>query len=507
MRAERVFRFAAALFAAACGCGAAAPAAGGAERVGYAHLGGTIDRLRHRYLDRVIDDARERGLGTLIVHIDTDGGEVSHAREMFKRVIDQAREGPRMIAYVDFRAISAGALIAYAHEAVYVSETASIGDVGVVFVERGGEIRYAPEKIETVVRTLLAQAAEQHGWDRALLLKMTARNQKLYRAILPDGKSRYVIEDDLPDFLLAHPGFDPEDEGRLVVYRGEDRLLTLTGREALAMGMATGEAADLDALRETLGIPAGALVDLSPSAAENVAWRLAPIAPLLAGLALLFVFLELQTPGVGLWAALAGALGALFLVAQFYLDMAEHFEVLLLLAGLALIAVELFTVAGAGVLGVTGAGLALVALVLLFLPNETAFDPAEPAFREALATAALHGFIAVGIAAAGFAAFLVLLPRSPLRRRLSVMGALTTTSGGAAATRARPLVGRRGHAPDGLRPSGPVVVDGETHGARAELGAYVAPGGAVEVVAVEFGELLVRAAPGTGRDPGGASPP
>ena len=488
----------AALFAAACGCGVAAPAAGGAERVGYAHLNGTIDRLRHRYLDRVVDDAREQGLDTLIVHIDTDGGEVSHAREMFKRIIDQARTGPRMIAYVDFRAISAGAMIAYAHEAVYVAETASIGDIGVIFIDREGRIRYAPEKIETVVRTLLAQAAEQHGWDRALLLKMTARNQKLYRAILPGGETEYVIEDDLPDFLLAHPDFDRNDERRLVLYRGEDRLLTLTGREALAMGMATGEAADLDALYETLGIPPEAVVDLSPRAAETAAWRLAPLAPLLAGLAFLFVLLELQTPGVGWWAAIAGALGALFLAAQFYLDMAEHFEVLLLLAGLALIAAEFLTMAGAGLFGVAGAGLVLVALVLLFLPNEVAFDPAEPAFREALVAAVLRGFIAVGIAAAGLVAFLVVVPRSPLRRRLSVMGAVTGTSGGAASARA--LVGRRGHAPDGLRPNGAVVVDGETHGARAELGAYVAPGGAVEVVAVEFGELLVRAAPGTRRD-------
>ena len=202
------------LGAALLGAAAALTVAGGAEqassdtataRVGYAHLSGTIDRLRHRYLDRAIDDARDQGLDTLIVHIDTDGGEVSHAREMFKKVIDQPREGLRMIAYVDFRAISAGAMIAYAHEEVYVAQTASIGDIGVIFVNREGKIEYAPEKIETVVRSLLVQAAEQNGWDRALLLKMTARNQKLYRAILGEGETQYVIEDDLPDFLLAHP--------------------------------------------------------------------------------------------------------------------------------------------------------------------------------------------------------------------------------------------------------------------------------------------------------------
>ena len=77
-------------------------------KVGYAHITGVIDRMRHRYLGRVIDDASEFELDTLIVHIDTDGGEVLHAREMFKRVLDQKREGMKMIAFVDFRAISAG---------------------------------------------------------------------------------------------------------------------------------------------------------------------------------------------------------------------------------------------------------------------------------------------------------------------------------------------------------------------------------------------------------------
>ena len=49
---------------------------------------------------------------------------------------------------------------------MYLSETASIGDIGVVFQSPEGEIKYAPEKFETVVRTLLVQAAEQRGWNR-----------------------------------------------------------------------------------------------------------------------------------------------------------------------------------------------------------------------------------------------------------------------------------------------------------------------------------------------------
>ena len=462
-------------------------------QVGYAHLSGTIDRLRHRYLDRAIDDAREQGLDTLIVHIDTDGGEVSHAREMFKKVIDQRHDGLRMIAYVDFRAISAGAMIAYAHEELYVAQTASVGDIGVIFVNREGKIEYAPEKIETVVRTLLVQAAEQNGWDRALLLKMTARNQKLYRAILPEGETQYVIEDDLPDFLLAHPELDADDERQLVLYRGEDRLLTLTGREALSMGMATGEAENIDALYAALDIDPDSVRDLSPKGTETTAWLLSTFAPLLAGLAFLFILFELNTPGVGWWALIAGALGGLFLLAQYYLDLAENIEVLLLIAGITLIAVEFLTVAGGGLIGVAGGTLTLAALVMLFLPNELDFDFANPEFMDALGGAVGRSFIALGIVAAGAAGFFVLLPRSPWRRRFTLANEVTGTSSGAVEARAPSLVGRQGHSPDGLHPGGTVFVDGEPHSARAEHGAWIAPGAIVEVIAVEFGEVLVRA--------------
>ena len=486
------------------GAAAALTVAGGAEeaspepetaRVGYAHLSGTIDRLRHRYLDRAIDDARDQGLDTLIVHIDTDGGEVSHAREMFKKVIDQPREGLRMIAYVDFRAISAGAMIAYAHQEVYVAQTASVGDIGVIFVNREGKIEYAPEKIETVVRSLLAQAAEQNGWDRALLLKMTARNQKLYRAILGDDETRYVIEDDLPDFLLAHPELDPDDERQLVLYRGEDRLLTLTGREALSMGMATGEAESIDALYASLGIDPESVRDLSPRGTETTAWLLSTFAPLLAGLAFLFILFELNTPGVGWWALIAGALGGLFLLAQYYLDLAENIEILLLIAGITLIAVEFLTAAGGGLIGVAGGALTLAALIMLFLPNELDFDFANPEFLDALGGAVGRSFIALGVVAAGAAAFFFLMPRSPLRRRFTLANEVSGTSGGAVEARAPSLVGRRGHTPDGLHPGGTVFVDGEPHSARAEHGAWIAPGAVVEVIAVEFGEVLVRARP------------
>jgi membrane-bound serine protease (ClpP class) len=461
--------------------------------VGYVHIAGVIDRMRHRYLERSIESAGEDGIDTLIVHIDTDGGEVFYARQMLKLILDQKREERRMIAFIDFRAISAGAMIAYGHEAIYISETASIGDIGVIFVAQGGEMKYAPEKIQTVVRALLKLAAETRGWNKALLLKMTARNQKLYRVRMANGEEAYVIEDDMPDFLVQHPEIDKEDSTQVIVYRGEDRLLTLTGREATKLGMATGLAPDLESLYQRLDIDPTNVVDLSPSVVEMAASHLAGIAPLLAGLALMFILFELKTPGVGLWALLAGVCGASFLVSQYFLDMAESIEVVLLALGVLLVVVEFLTLAGGGVIGLAGGLLVIAGLVMLFMPNEFEFDPSDEQYLQALGSAAMSTTMAIAVMALGSVALIYLLPRSGLARRLAVEAEVTGSAAGSLERSAANLIGDRGEAREAMRPSGLVIIDGEEYSAHAEYGAFIDAGAAVRVVAVQFGELVVRA--------------
>ncbi len=490
------------------------------DRVGYVRIEGVIDRLQSRYLARALADARAAGLGTVVLHLDTDGGQVHYAREMFRAVLAAGKapagrepasaapggesetgateqgsdtadpDGPRMIAFVDFRALSAGAMIAYAHHEIYLTEGASIGDIGVIYRGPDGKIEYAPEKIETVVRTLLAQAAEQRGWPRGPLLKMTARNQSLYRVTPPGGETIYVIEDDLAAWLADHPEVDREDPAQVVVYRGHDRLLTLTGREAVALGMATGLADDLPALYTQLGIDPDAILDLRPGAAERTAAWLAGVAPFLMGLALLLLFFEINTPGVGIWALLAAVFGSLFLFAQYYLDLVEHFEVALLVLGLALIAVEVLVLPLGGLFAIGGALCLLAGAVLAFLPNELDLVPSDPNFQDALFDAALQGGLALAVAGGGVLLLVKVLPHAArLKSRLTVEAEISGTSGGAGPS----LVGRTGRAEGMLRPAGTVVIGRAHHSARAEHGTWIAAGEPVEVVAAELGELVVRA--------------
>ena len=497
-----------------------AASAGGA---GYIRIEGAIDRLQSRYLARALDDARAAGLATIVVHLDTDGGEVHYAREMFKAILEPGKNpadgdpdsaqgsapapqdaggsSPRMVAFVDFRALSAGAMIAYAHHEIHVTEGASIGDIGVIYRGPEGKIEYAPEKIETVVRTLLAQAAERRGWPRGPLLKMTARNQNLYRVTPPGGEAVYVIEDDFAAWLADHPEVDREDSSQVIVYRGHDRLLTLTGREAVSLGMATGLADGLPALYERLGINPHAVIDLRPGAAERTATWLGSIAPILMGLALVLLFFELNTPGVGIWALLAAVFGSLFLFAQYYLDLVEHFEVGLMVLGLALIAVELLLLPAGGALAVAGGICLFAGAVLSFLPNELDLAPSDPNFQSALFDASLSGGMALVMVVLGLLFVFRVVPHAArLRSRITVEAEVAGTDPFAGQS----LVGRTGRVEGALRPAGTVAIGHVHHSARAEHGTWIAAGETVEVVRAELGELVVRAIPD--RSDGGRAP-
>ena len=163
-----------------------APSATDYGAVGYVEIDDLIDRYSDRYLARVIELARAEDVDTLLVRIDTDGGEVHHARTMFKRILDLEADGIRTVAFIDFRAISAGALIAYAHEEVYLAETASVGDIGVVFQSPRGRDQVRARE----VRDHGAHAAGAGGGATRLEPRAAAQDDRAQAVAVPGHPAR-----------------------------------------------------------------------------------------------------------------------------------------------------------------------------------------------------------------------------------------------------------------------------------------------------------------------------
>ena len=486
------------LFACLCLCAlmpAAEPAAGPeatsknpTAKVGYLPIHGMIDQGKSAFFKRSLASAKDQGVTTLVVHLTTDGGLLDAGREMLQAALQTPKDAPRLVAFIDNRAYSAGSLIAYGHDEILLTPNATLGDIGVITQGADGKIEYLPEKIETIVRTLLRSAAQNKGWNEAKLVKMTARNQDLYRIDLKEG-AQFVIEDEWPAYKAAHPGVT--DEQRILVL-GEDRLMSYTAREAVAEHMATALVDDLTAVYARLGVAKSAVVDLSPSSTEELSWLLASFAPLLAAAAVFFVFMELKAPGFGLWGTLAIIAGTAFFVCQFYLDLANSLEVVLVVLGIALVIVELFVFSLHGLFAATGAGLLVIGLVLAFMPNSTQFQPDTPFYADSLIHAVRQSIYALAALSVGVVLLILALPKMALRIRLADGAAIDASSAGTIESTAATLTGRPGRTLTALRPGGQVDVEDREYSAVSEHGEFLEPGTPVTVCGSRFGELVVR---------------
>lgn len=491
---------------------AAAAPSPAATPVAYLPIDGPIDSGRSRFFKRALAEAKAKGARTVVVHLTTDGGRLDAGREMLLEALTVDQSGPRLVAFVDNRAYSAGSLIAYGHHEILLTPQATIGDIGVIMQKQDGTIEYAPEKVETVVRTLLRSAGQNRGWSTAKLAKMVARDQELWQIERGgDGGAgkEWVIGDDLPAFLMRHQdlrrdgdfivtmaaaGSASAAEARRVghVVLGDNRLLSYTAQGAVDDGMATALVADLDAVYARLGTTKDAVISLAPTRNESVSWTLAEWAPLLAALAVVFLILEFKTPGVGIWATLAVICGAAFFICQFYMDLASYVEVVLVVAGLGLVAAELFLLPTGGWLAIAGGLVAATGFVLAFMPDTSQFSPAAPEWNADLTGAVFRSLLSLVAITVGAVLAIIALPRMALRTGLAAAAAIDGTSVMPAERELATLAGRRGTAASDLRPGGRVVVDGRELGAVCEHGEFIARGVEVEVVRIEFGELVVR---------------
>lgn len=459
-------------------------------KAGLVVIEGMIDDGRAAYFRRSLERAREEGVDLLVVQLTTDGGYLHSAITFVETALEEARSREvRMVALVDGKAWSAGALIAYAHHEVYLTPGSHIGDIGIITQTAEGKIEYLPEKIETVVRAHMRSISEANGWDMAKLVKMTARNQDLYRFTLADGTQRFVIEDDIETFKADHDETVNATQTRVL---GHDRLISYTAQEAVREQMATGIMDDLPALWEHLGVDVATVVDLSPTPTERMAWILGSFAPFLASLAVLFIILEMKTPGVGIFAILALVCGLGFFVCQYYLDLASAVELILVVIGILIIIVDLFLLPTGGILAIIGATMALSGLVLAFMPTDIQFSPTADGFGPALGSALKDSLLAMVIFTGGLVWIIRFLPQSRAVARIAAMGEITATSAGALEQTATTVIGRTATVHSDLRPSGSIVLDGDTISATTEHGTYVEAGTTVTIVAMRYGEAIVR---------------
>ncbi|HXH83784.1 MAG TPA: NfeD family protein [Candidatus Tectomicrobia bacterium] len=425
------------------------PAPAQAPHVYVLPIDGIIDLGQAPFVERVLREAERTGAAAVVLEVNTLGGRVDAAIQIRDALLNTRT---RTIAFINKRAISAGALISLAAETIAMTEGATIGAATPVQLGQGGESQPTSEKAVSYVR-------------------------KEFRATAEARKRPPLVAEAMVDPDVAIPG---------LIEKG--KLLTLSTTEALEQRIADFRADDLQTVLERAGIAGAEVRRVSPNWAEQVVRFLThPVfSSVLMTIGILGLIVELRTPGFGVPGAVGIASLAAFFWGHWLVRLVGWEELLLVAIGLLLLAIEIFVTPGFGVLGILGIVAFLAGLALSLVgAGATSVTVLNAAGRVVVS-------LLVGVAAS--VVLLRFLPRLPLARRVVLETGLLPGGGGDDADGESRWLGARGTSATPLRPAGIAHLGGERVDVVSQ-GEYVEAGAPIEVIRVEGNRIVVRRLP------------
>jgi membrane-bound serine protease (ClpP class) len=430
--------------------------AGGRPVVYVIPIDGVIDLGLAPYVERTLSEAAAQQATAVVLDINTLGGRVDAAVLIRDALL---RSPVRTIAFVNKRAISAGALISLATTSIVMAEGGTLGAATPVAIGApGGAAQPVEEKTVSYMRKEFRATAE-------------ARKRPP---------------------LLAEAMVDADVEIAGISEKG--KLLTLTTEEALEHRVADFRADTLDAALAAVGLADADVRRLPQTWAEVLVRALTHpvLSSLLLAIGMLGLIIEVQTPGVGLPGGVGLLCLGLFFWGHWLVALAGWEEMLLMATGVVLLGVEIFVTPGFGVAGLLGIGALLGGLGLSVVGAGATWDVLLRAGGR------VSGSLLLAIV--GAAVMLRALPRLPFGRRLVLEQELTAEAGYASPPESdRRWVGKRGTTLTPLRPAGIAEIDGERVDVVSE-GVFLDAGQPISVLRVDGNRIVVRSVPldGTG---------
>ncbi len=203
----------------------------------------------------------------------------------------------------------------------------------------------------------------------------------------------------------------------------DDQLLEMSSGEAYAYGFSKAVIVNEDALKARFGIEE--LVRLVPSWTETLTFWLTSIyvRGFLMLIILLGAYVEFHTPGVGVPGLVSLICLGIFVGAPYLTGLANAWEVLLIVVGVGLLALEVFVIPGFGLAGISGIILMIAGLLATFIPEEPGrmfplYFPELPETMQALKNAVVTLVTSFFASLLGIAVLGRYLPQMPLFRRI-----------------------------------------------------------------------------------------
>ena len=416
-----------------------------------APIEGVIDLGLAPFVQRVLDEATQAGAAAVVLDINTFGGRVDAAVLIRDALLNSKL---RTVAFVNKRAISAGALIGLSAENLVMAAGGTIGAATPVQMGQPGTA---------------AKPAEE---------KTVSYMRKEFRATAESRKR--------PP-LLAEAMVDPDVEIPAVIEKG--KLLTLTTEEALKHKLADFRADTLESALQQLGLGGAQIRRASPNWEENLVRFLTHpvLSSLLITIGMLGIIVGLRTGDFGIAGGLGIASLALFFWGHWLVQLAGWEELLLAVSGVILLVVEIFVIPGFGIAGVLGIGAILAGLILSLLG---AGDTSQVVLM-----AAARVVFSLLLAVVASLVMLRFLPRLPFGRQMILQAGLCAGHQyGSAPDNDLRWLGKKGRASSALRPAGIAQIEGERVDVVSD-GELIDAGQSVEVTRVDGNRIVVRRIP------------
>ena len=435
-----------------------------------------ISRARFEFMSRTLERCTVEGAEAVIFDLDTPGGLLWDTVELM--MTDLQKLKPRSFAYVNPRALSAGAMIAVATDGIYMAPTSSAGAASPVY--GGGEMGDAERaKMNSATMGMARAVAKQKGHNPAVI-----------EAMIDMGKELKV-------------------NGKIIDSKKE--ILTLDADEAVQLVdgkplFAKAIVKNMDEIKKAESLK-GATITAVPTLFEKIAIWVTAYASILILIGVAGGYLEMQAPGFGLPGIISVAAFSLFFFGHYVAGSLVGQETVVAAAifiiGIIFIILEIMVFPGTILPGLIGLVCVMIALVYTMSGWEMPVSPlpsegtAPAGFDFNLATYALglRNF-AIGIIGA---AIMILtaaryLPQTaPFRHML-----LSATAGGTlestpAMTASRSVqAGDQGRTISALRPCGTVQFGDLRLEAIIESG-YLQSGTDVRIREVQGARIIVEA--------------
>lgn len=342
-----------------------APARAGGRAV-VVVLEGEVNDFTKVMLERRLNAARdEHRADTIILNVNTWGGSALSAIEISQLI--KRQEDLHVIAFVEQKAISAGAMIALACNEIVMQPGSMLGDCAPIIPGQQLE-KTERAKSEGPILAEFADSAERNGHDTLLVQAMVSVGRVVHFVVSPDGERRFVDAEGY-DKLVKNGEWKPVEGVPNPVDDG-DSLLTVTADQAFRLGLSSATVATPAALAAERGLTIAAT--LNHSAGENLISFLSgsAVRGILSVVFLLTLYASLNSPGHGAPEAICLSALGLLVGLPLMTGYATWFEIVMVVLGIALLATELFIIPGFGFIGITGLILMFAGLTLTFVPSE-----------------------------------------------------------------------------------------------------------------------------------------